>query len=344
MRGHEPGGHTVLLVVDYKLTMEGIVKSFLDQGPPWVGDSAFADKADVRNAGGRWDGGSKKWRAPDEPTLIALISNGKWRPAGHDSRFGGEVVRYIRRRDQAAELAEQQKREAARKSKEPSQAQKARTARSDLMISPDETHLLAEALEHGVDQALVTSTGAFAHLGPRSGISDASRLFRGIRFGLVTWESLKNGEAARVGQDQSTKKKSFGTGEGNRGGKSGVKRSAGSMGGTSGTFVQNMSKSVSETKNLPNPAQAARRKRVRDVVTFRYEMTCDKCSMTLDSREQFGLECKCCTGFMWHACGRCFMPKREAGYCGPCAERLEQIKNEEDVLNGPECRSAGVKE
>jgi len=311
--------------------MEGIVKAFLDQGPPWVGDSAFGDKADVKKAGGRWDGASKKWKAIDEPSLIALISDGKWRPVGHDSTFAGEVVRYIRRRDQAAELAEQKKREAAaRKSKEPTQVQKNCTARNDFMIPPDEPHLLAEALAHGVDKELVTSTGAFGHLGPRSGISNASRLFRGIRFGIVTWETLKNGEAARAGQDKATKKSSA-TGEGNKGGR-GVKRGAGSMGGTSGAFVQIMSNSVPETKNLPNPVK--QRKRVKDVVTYRYKVTCDNCNTTLDSREQFGLECTCVDGSSyWYACSRCFMPKREAGHCGPCVERLEQIKKEEDILN-----------
>lgn len=312
--------------------MEGVVKAFLDQGPPWIGDSAFRDKDDVKKAGARWDAASKKWKASDEPTLIALINDGKWRPSGHDSTFGGEVVRYIRRREKAAELAEQQKREAARKSKEPTQAQKNCTARSDLMIPPDEPHLLAEALEHGVDQALVTSTGAFAHLGPRSGISDASRLFRGLRFGLVTWESLKNGEAARVGQDRSSKQKSSSTGAGGKGGK-GVKRGAGSMGGTSGILRWSTSDgSVAKAKDLPNPVK--QRKKVRDVVTYSYTATCDKCNTTLDSREQFGLECGCFQGVsQWHACGRCFMPKREAGHCGSCAQRLEEIKQEEEGLN-----------
>ena len=88
---------------------------------------------------------------------------------------------------------------------------------------------------------------------------------------------------------------------------------------------------VSKTNDLPNPVK--QRKRVRDVVTYRYEVTCDKCCTSLDSREQFGLECMCDTRSMWRGCGRCFMPKREAGYCGPCAERLEQIKKEEDALN-----------
>lgn len=332
MCGHEPGGHTVLLILNSKLTMEGIVKAFLDQGPPWVGDSAFGDKADVKKAGGRWDGASKKWRAIDEPSLIALISDGKWRPAGHDSTFAGEVVRYIRRRDQAAELVEKKKREAAsRKSKEPTQVQRKCTARSDLMIPPDEPHLLAEALKHGVDQALVTSTGAFGHLGPRGGISDVSRLFRGIRFGIVTWETLKNGEAARVGQDQAATKKSSATGGGDRRGR-GVKRGAGSMGGTSGIFGQIMSTGASNTNDLPHPVK--HRKRVKDVVTYRYKVTCDNCNTTLDSREQFGLECMCVDGSSyWYACSRCSMPKREAGHCGPCAQRLEEIKQEEKALN-----------
>ena len=332
MRGHGPGCHTVMLEVDYKLTMEGIVKAFLDQGPPWIGDSAFGDKADVKKAGARWDGGSKKWKAPDEPTLIALISEGKWRPVGHDSTFGSEVVRYIRRRTQAAELAEQKKREAARKSKEHTQAQKSCTARNDLMIPPDEPHLLAEALKHGVDQALVTSTGAFAHLGPRSGISDASRLFRGFDLDLLTWESLKNGEAARVGQDKSNQKRSS-TGKGNKRGK-GVKRGTGSFRGTSGVFAQSMSTGVAKTKDLSDPVVVKQRKMVRYVVTYMYTAKCDRCDTTLDSREQFGLECGCSTGvFQWHSCGRCCMPKREAGHCNPCAQRLEEIKQEEEALN-----------
>ena len=60
--------------------------------------------------------------------------------------------------------------------------------RTFLGIPDDEPHLLAEALSNGVDSEMVKATRAYEHLGPRSGISDVRRLFRGINLGIISWE------------------------------------------------------------------------------------------------------------------------------------------------------------
>ena len=43
---------------------------------------------------------------------------------------------------------------------------------------------------------MVKATRAYEHLGPRSGISDVRRLFRGINLGIISWELLRSGEAS----------------------------------------------------------------------------------------------------------------------------------------------------
>lgn len=168
--------------------MESIVESFLEQGPPWLGDSAFQDKDVIKKAGGRFDGASKKWKAPDEATLFALIGDGKWTPVGHDRVFAGEVVRFILRRDKAAELAEQRRLRAT--------------------MPPRPTH--------------------------------------------------------------------------------------------------------------------KRKKDECDVVKKHHTFQCDVCNTILDSREQFGLECRCADGIVWHACVVCFLPIRTHGQCVSCLEQKEK--------------------
>ena len=42
----------------------------------------------------------------------------------------------------------------------------------------------------------------------------------------------------------------------------------------------------------------------------RYARVCDKCGIVLDSRLQFGMECDCTDGILWHACKYCCEPLR----------------------------------
>ena len=287
--------------------MDARIISFLDKGPPWLGDSGFADKDHIKTAGGRWDGASKKWRAPDEPSLIALIGGGKWRPTGCDSIFAGEVVRYIHRRDQLTERTQKTKQTACKTTTNQTETEHNSVVRNDLMILPDEPDLLAEALRHGVNQEMVRSTGMYTNLGPRSGISDVRRLFRGIQFGIVTWDKLKNGEAARIGCDHHNKKmKKAHT----KSGVVGQVQHKSDGGGTNDIYVQRAA--MGATTTMENS------KRVEKPVTYNYKAKCDTCNTTLDSRLQFGLQCECFSSPTWYACGRCFTPIKAMGQCEPC--------------------------
>ena len=92
----------------------GQFKEFIDAGPPWTGDSGFSDEGTVKSAGGRWHAESKKWKASDETSLIALIQSGAWCPVDHDSAFANGVVSFIQRGKEAADTdAQRQERSSA---------------------------------------------------------------------------------------------------------------------------------------------------------------------------------------------------------------------------------------
>lgn len=313
--------------------MDNIVTDFLNRGPPWIGVSSFADKADVKEAGGRWDSNSKKWCARDEQTLKALITSGKWQPFGYDAAFGREVVECVKRRQQAtAEHDNKQKPAAPKRAQLLTSEEMDRIARKSMAIPPDEPELLAEALRHGVDQKMVTETGGFAHLGPRSGISDVGRLFRGIRFGIVTWERLKNGEETLVSKECSTRQKqSSATDEGKREQKRGVKRGVeykgdmGNKGGTSSSKAKSVTKSAAMSEDCWYQEKYKKKKKVERMITYRYTNRCNECGSIVNSSKQFGLECECSVNFTWNVCGRCRVPKRDAGYCTSCVAELESM-------------------
>ena len=315
-----PTGGTAL---NTDATGDLLIKRFLQSGPPWLGDSHFNDKVDVKNAGARWDADSKKWKAVDEPTLIALMSGMKWRPLGHERgnllplAFAVECVRYIHRRNQLSELA---KKGTVVAEGAATKKQAVVPAGIDLFIPPDEPDLLARALEQGVDQSMVTHTSTFVHLGPRSGISDVNRLFRGIRLGVVTWESIKSGEDALTSNKvqgmctSSTFRRNLHD--------KGSKRLAKSMNGTCDSHAHK----VKKTNVFDLTLSTKQGSKVLEIAEYTYSERCKKCGCTLDSREQFGLECWCLYASMWKACGRCFIPIQGNVNCQTCEKKIKQIK------------------
>ena len=200
------------------------VKALLNSGPPWLGDCAFKDKNAVKKLGGRWRAEEKKWAAMDERMLASLIEERVWFPVEPCLRTPGgfvripllireAVARKIRQREKVDCDAEIKKRASvAASARQVPHEERDDDAflRRELLIPDDEIHHLVTALKNGVDASVVKSTSRFRQLGPRSGISDAARLIRAIDLEVLTWESVRSGEAALLEKTRTRTSKAGG--------------------------------------------------------------------------------------------------------------------------------------
>jgi hypothetical protein len=85
--------------------MEVVAEAVLSNGPPWVGDSSFRDKAVVKAAGARWDGDNKKWAAHSEQALASLIRTGVWIPVGCSGDVAAAILKVQAARMRASKEA-----------------------------------------------------------------------------------------------------------------------------------------------------------------------------------------------------------------------------------------------
>ena len=173
---------------------ERVVRSYLEQRPfPGKCEIGHKDavKAAASNAGGaaRWDGETKAWSATNLRALSALLRSGIWTPLG----VPFEWVPLLQKRAEAACKAEetaeqgsvdqeQQTNEATRleaieRAREKRDLQKMRM----LDAREDDAEDLAELGEHGVTAEVIKRSAAWPELGPRSGLSNAKRLWRAVR-------------------------------------------------------------------------------------------------------------------------------------------------------------------
>ena len=64
------------------MSREKEVALYLIHGPPWLGNSAFSDKAKVKAYGAKFNGDAKKWEARSQEDLLSLLRCGLWIPVG----------------------------------------------------------------------------------------------------------------------------------------------------------------------------------------------------------------------------------------------------------------------
>jgi hypothetical protein len=169
--------------------MDYTITKYLKEGPPWLGDSSFDNRGAVKRLGARWKPEVKKWAAMDERMLLSLIEEGVWRPSGYDAAFSRALMNKIRRNEKVSGDMEMRRRalEAESFKTKPDKRDDDAVLRRELRVPEDEPENLAIALAHGMDSSKVRLTAKFRNLGPRSGISDAARLIRGVDLGVTTW-------------------------------------------------------------------------------------------------------------------------------------------------------------
>lgn len=296
-----------------------VVKAYLDKGPPYIGECRFQDKDKCKELGAKWHADAKKWKATDDNTLMALCKSGKWSPLGFTSHMTSTVVQVIIDRNRESE----KKALDAIKARETEQEIKMKSsAEKDLMVPPDEEGLLEEVAAFGVTHEMIAASGAWADLGPRSGISNVARLKRGVRFGIVSWKDVVSG---RVNYASTSRSNKTGAREGR--GATGVKRGVQKV-QDDGANRQGVKKKKADEPREQEARQAQQHaitpaKPKLPVPRYRYTSTCTDCGTALDSSKQFGLECVCSEGSMWSSCKRCLVPIRKSGHCNECDEEIK---------------------
>lgn len=67
-----------------EMSREKEVARYLADGPPYLGESSFADKAKVKSYGARWNAQARKWEARSVDDFLSLLRCGLWVPTGFD--------------------------------------------------------------------------------------------------------------------------------------------------------------------------------------------------------------------------------------------------------------------
>jgi hypothetical protein len=193
-------------------------KHYLDAGPPFKGDSHYNYRHMIHDAGGEWLSNPKKvkgardgqvggwWVAKTHRRLLDLLSlpadntthQARWRPLNLDGNAVG-----VLRTEVADRIAlEEQALRAARVAQP--QVQSYKEDRQWLGVVDDtdtEIMVLSDRLGVPMDKVppIVEAAIRWDYLGPRSGMSDAARLIRGLNLKLITPKQvIAGGRTART--------------------------------------------------------------------------------------------------------------------------------------------------
>lgn len=178
-------------------------RAYIERGPPFTGSSDFSAKHALKRAGARWNHGAKKWQANDVAALDAMMQTGLWLPDGlhprsalHIPALAAELERVAEQEALAAgKQAERERNARILRDAGILRAQQAERARRELGVPPNEPSFMQTARENGVSPELVAESASWGFLGPRGGISDARRLCRGVRLGVLRWSDVTSGAA-----------------------------------------------------------------------------------------------------------------------------------------------------
>ena len=156
------------------------VQDFLESGPPWLGESHFEKRAEVKSAGARWNANAKKWSANNKRTLSSLIDGGYWVPCGRSDAFAQEVVRFLRAQERSLADSEMNKR-----AKASQQAQETRnvaeSASKKTGVLPTQAEV-AECERLGFTKEVIAFSDALVELGPRGTLSREGLILRYCSF------------------------------------------------------------------------------------------------------------------------------------------------------------------
>ena len=269
----------------------------------YPGECRFIHKDQCKALGAKWR--DNKWTALDKPTLLALCDSGLWHARGMGYEANIIIVKLLRKEQTDREEAEMKARV---KRSGPTDEEKKLAKLKEFGIPPDEPKLLEELASKGITKDMAARSVDYSWLGPRSGISNAERLLRGLRFKLVTVEDV----VADTAQEPfySTGKR----GAAQAGVSAKAKFDSGRSAQANGPKRERKEKPEppppppQEDGNYAEPVSSGQwvAKRVR--VEYVDSVVCDDCGVLVDRREQFGMQCDCEVVKMWRSCVRCLRP------------------------------------
>lgn len=256
----------------------------------------FKHKDRCKELGARWV--DRTWAAKSEDALLALANSGLWSVIGLSMEANVAIVHVVRQmRDQRAKIHTSLQANKAGPTDDEVHAARLR----ELGVPCDEAKLVQQLRVVGITPEMTTASGDWAWLGPRSGISNADRLLRGIRFNLVVVEDVI---AGRAREPLST----------------GKQRKAASVGAKRKLKAQQLTDRSEQIEDV----DAGSGHRDETVTTIankerllhgnsskkqrHYTSTCVECGVLVDARKQFGLECRCVPVCVWTSCHVCSTP------------------------------------
>ena len=176
---------------------EDHINAYLNQ-PRYLGRSPYQSIQAVKKAGAKWDPAKKKWYAPNKDVLVELLETKKWTP---DCLASGDqmLAMLLRQQDEERKAAHAEE-FAARKRTAPTEAQSEAYIIKWLGI-PKSTDAEIQALAPWkISPELLELSSKEPRLGPRSGLSNAARLFMGLDRGWLV--------PAEIGVEPPRKKRS----------------------------------------------------------------------------------------------------------------------------------------
>ena len=302
-------------------------ESFLKSKPPYVGDSSFADKPIIKEAGGAWDAGSKKWVAKTKPDFVSLVETGRWFPVGLPPHLFKQACDLIRKSERAA-LDRELKSRTSSKAPVVTEAEEERIRRERNDISADTPEQLAKLAELGISSAMIRPAMAHSGLGPYSGQSDAFRLLRGLRYNIITTEQVVSGDFATENRAEVDAKRRARAARTEKAQQQQLLKSLLSEGEAAGSSSQ---AHVPTERKQPWMDPKYKNPPARYADTY-----CDDCKDLVT--DQF-LECLCAmkcveTGatLLWEQCGKCGYKRRMQN--GACVQPCHCDRSRASLLSG----------
>lgn len=172
-------------------------EEYIQRGGRFYGNSRAKDSARFGKAsktGAKYDSERNLWYAPNADALRKMLATGAWWPMERiNVRLLARVLekKHVDAQKAAAAKAAEAAAEAAAAAV-PTAAEAESHIRSVLHVPNDPPELLDEIYDtYGVNALGVQATVKWALLGPRSGLSDAARLMRGVRLGVINYDTLR---------------------------------------------------------------------------------------------------------------------------------------------------------
>ena len=188
-------------------------RNYLARGPPYYGTSDFKHAAKLGSkrggAGGKFDFEKKLWYAPTNEAFVAMMSTRVWTPT---ENVDGWMVRSLIERQQQqmvnAKMWEERQKAEANKRPELTEEQKEAKMRHMLGVPNDEpgiVHILHN--EHRIPLEMIPASAMWSILGPRSGVSNAMRIYRAMLIGRFTGDDFASGRVYHLERQDTSRER-----------------------------------------------------------------------------------------------------------------------------------------